>query len=112
MNGTQCLTCPRRWGIEIIKAAGLPETLGDLWVAEAMIDGNGVTTFHVDTLAEILGMNELQIGRCWSAGYVPFALAHNSEQASRAVEFMRRKQKALADLRSPEAEAVVSARTC
>lgn len=84
--------------IEIITAAGLPAELGDLWVAEALIDGNGSSTFHVDTLGKILSMNEQQIGRCWSAGYVPFALVKSHDDASRAVSFMLKKQKALAEL--------------
>ncbi|HPD32706.1 MAG TPA: hypothetical protein PLL20_22170 [Phycisphaerae bacterium] len=94
----------RELGIGIITAAGLPAELGDLWVVEALVDSNGATNFNIDRLFNVLGTNHLQVCRGWSSGYVPVALAHNSEQASRAVEFMRRKQKALA-------EAVVSART-
>ncbi len=98
MNGTQCLTCPRRLGIEIIKAAGLPEHLGDLWVAETMIDGNGVTTYHVAQLADVLEMNELQVRQGWSSGYVLFALCRTMDEAHAACERMKRQQAAGAEL--------------
>jgi len=89
-------------GIEILKAAGLPEHLGNVWVVEAFIDGNGVTTYNVERLGVVLGANELQVGRGQPTGYVPFALFRTADQAHRAVEFMRRKQDALAALREVE----------
>lgn len=94
MNGTQCLTCPRRWGIEIIKAAGLPGHLGDLWVAEALIDGEDAVAFHVAQLADVLGMNELQVCQGWSSGYVPFALCRTVDEAHAACERVKRQQAA------------------
>ncbi len=94
----ECLVCPRRLGIEIIKAAGLPEHLGDLWVAETMIDGNGVTTYHVAQLADVLEMNELQVRQGWSSGYMPFALCRTMDEAHAACEQMKRQQAAGAEL--------------
>ena len=98
MNETQCVACPRRMGIEIIKAAGLPEGLGDMWVAEVLIDGEDAATFHVAQLADVLGMNELQVCQGWSSGYVPFALCRTMDEAHAACEQMKRQQAAGAEL--------------
>ncbi|HPC96923.1 MAG TPA: hypothetical protein PLU87_18410 [Sedimentisphaerales bacterium] len=98
MNETEYLNSPRQLGIENLRAAGLPETLGDLWVAEAMVDGNGVTTYHVAQLADVLEMNELQVRQGWSSGYVPFALCRTVDEAHDACEQMRRQQAAGAEL--------------
>jgi len=95
----------RELGIEIITTAGLPAELGDLWVVEAIVDSNGGTNFSIDRLFNVLGTNHLQVCRGWSSGYVPVALCRTVDEASDTVEFLRRKQRALADLRSPEAVA-------
>jgi len=101
----------RELGIGIITAACLPAELGDLWVVEAIVDSNGGTNFSIDRLFNVLGTNHLQVCRGWSSGYVPVALCRTVDDASDTVEFLRRKQRALADLRSPEAVAC-SARIC
>ena len=93
-----CLTCPRWMGIEIIKAAGLPESLGDLWVVEAFIDGNGTTTYNVERLGVMLGANDMQIGRGQQTGYVPFALCRSLIHARETIDRMQRKQATLAAL--------------
>lgn len=93
-----CLNCPRRMGTEIIKAAGLPEYLVDLWVAEAMIDGHGVTTFNVQRLGEALATNDIQIARGQQTGYVPFALCRTLTHAQETIERVKCKQAALAAL--------------
>lgn len=98
----------RELGIGIITAAGLPAELGDLWVVEAIVDSNGSTNFSIDRLFNVLGMNHLQVCRGWSSGYVPVALCQTIDEATDTVEFLRRKQKVLADLET--AEAVGSAR--
>jgi len=79
-------------GMEITKAADLPEHLGDVWVAEALIDGNGAVTFHVGRLVDALGMNELQVRHGWSSGYVPFALCWTMDEAYAACERMKHQQ--------------------
>jgi len=89
-------------GIEIIKAAGLPEHLGNVWVVEAMIDGNGVTTYNVERLSVVLGANELQVGRGQPTGYIPFALCRSLNRAKETIERMKRKQVNLAALREGE----------
>jgi len=95
----------RELGIGIITAAGLPAELGDLWVVEAIVDSNGSTNFSIDRLFNVLGTNHLQVCRGWSSGYVPVALCKTVDEATDTVEFLRRKQRALADLCSPEAVA-------
>lgn len=98
----------RELGTGIITAAGLPAELGDLWVVEAIVDSNGCTNFSIDRLFNVLGTNHLQVCRGWSSGYVPVALCQTVDEATDTVEFLRRKQKVLADLEA--AEAVGSAR--
>jgi hypothetical protein len=79
-------------GRDILDAAGLPD---DLWAAEALVDDADITVFHVGRLSEILAMNDLQLGRGWSAGFAVFALCRTREQAHAACERMRAKQRAL-----------------
>ncbi len=93
----------RELGIGIITAAGLPAELGDLWVVEAIVDSNGCTSFSIDRLFNVLGTNHLQVCRGWSSGYVPVALCQTVDEATDTVEFLRRKQKVLADLEAAEA---------
>jgi len=99
-----CLTCPRWMGIEIIKAAGLPESLGDLWVVEAFIDGNGTTTYNVERLGVVLAANDLQIGRGQQTAYIPFALCRTRTHAQETIDRMKRKQATLAALNEPRDE--------
>jgi len=86
-----CLTCPRRIGRDILAVAGLPD---DLWACEALVD-DGVTIYHVARLSEILAMNDIQLGRGWSAGFAIFALCRTVDEAHVACERMRAKQRAL-----------------
>ena len=87
---------------DILAAAGLPPWIGELWVAEALIDDQGVTTYHVGTLGEALRINDIQVSRHWSCGYVPFALARTAAEAREICGRMRRKQEALAALDGDE----------
>lgn len=102
IDRTQHLTCPRRMGAEIIKAAGLPEGMGDLWVVEAIIDGNGITTYNVEQLGVVLAANDMQIGRGQQIGYVPFAFCRSLSHAKETIDRMRRKQAALTALSETE----------
>jgi hypothetical protein len=79
-------------GRDILDAAGLPD---DLWAAEALVDDADITVFHVGRLSEILAMNDLQLGRGWSAGFAVFALCRTREQAHAACERLGAKQRAL-----------------
>lgn len=94
MNNSDQLLCPRRMGIESLRASGLAG-LQDLWACEGMTDASGVTTYHVNQLADILGINGLQLGRGWSSGYALFAVCRTREEACTVCERMRRKQELL-----------------
>lgn len=64
----------------------------DLWLAECCIGPDGAVVFHVETLAEALRTNLVQIVRGWSANYVPFALVESVEAARAACDAMRQLQ--------------------
>lgn len=104
MDGTQQLTCPRQMGIEIITAAGLPESLANLWVVEAFIDGGGTTSYNVERLGVALAANDMQIGRGQQTGYVPFALCRSLTHAQETIDRMKCKQATLAALNEPRDE--------
>lgn len=109
MNDNACLTCPRRIGRDILRAAGLPD---DFWAAEALVDDAGVTVYHVAPLSEILAMHDLQIGRGWSAGFAIFALCRTRDEAMEACERMGRKQWALRLLGAPAAGDYCTCEAC